>query len=74
VEDNGQGIPAEWLARIFEPLKRLHGRDVPGSGLGLALCQRIIERHGGRVWAESAGSGRGMTIRFVLPFHHLADG
>ncbi|HXS94637.1 MAG TPA: ATP-binding protein [Candidatus Limnocylindrales bacterium] len=74
VEDNGQGIPAEWRVRIFEPLKTLHGRDVPGTGLGLALCQRIIERHGGRVWAESAGSGRGTTIRFVLPFRRLANG
>jgi PAS domain S-box-containing protein len=73
VADNGQGIPAEWLSRIFEPLKRLHGRDVPGTGLGLALCQRIIERHGGRVWAESAGSGNGTTVRFVLPFRHSAN-
>jgi PAS domain S-box-containing protein len=67
VADNGQGIPPEWLTRIFEPLKRLHGRDIPGTGLGLALCQRIIERHGGRIWAESAGAGLGATIRFVLP-------
>jgi signal transduction histidine kinase len=70
VKDNGQGIPPEWLERIFEPLKRLHGSDVPGTGLGLALCQTIIERHGGRIWAESAGMGCGTTIRFVLPIRH----
>ena len=69
VNDNGQGIAPEWLERIFEPLKRLHGKDIPGSGLGLALCRRIIERHGGRIWAESAGIGSGTTIRFALPAH-----
>jgi PAS domain S-box-containing protein len=74
VTDNGQGIPTEWLQRIFEPLKRLHGRDIPGTGLGLALCQRIVERHGGRIWAESAGIGRGTTIRFVLPELHSRIG
>jgi len=67
VQDNGQGIPPEWLERIFEPLKRRHGSDIPGTGLGLALCKRIIERHGGRIWAESDGIGCGATIRFVLP-------
>lgn len=72
VEDNGQGIPPESLERIFQPLKRLHGRDIPGTGLGLALCQRIIGRHGGRIWAESAGMGRGAIIRFVLPIRHSA--
>jgi PAS domain S-box-containing protein len=74
VKDNGQGIPPERLQRIFEPLKRLHGSDIPGTGLGLALCQRIIERQGGRIWAESAGVGRGATIRFVLPFRRTAGG
>jgi light-regulated signal transduction histidine kinase (bacteriophytochrome) len=67
IEDNGEGIPPEYLHRIFEPLKRLHGKDVPGTGLGLALCRRILERHNGRIWAESAGPGSGATIRFVLP-------
>ena len=70
IEDNGQGIPPECLERIFEPFKRLHGRDIPGTGMGLALCQRIIGRHGGRIWAESAGTGCGAIIRFVLPVRH----
>ena len=67
VVDRGQGISPEYLDRIFTPLARLHGSDVPGSGLGLALCRTIVERHGGRIWAESAGPGRGTAIRFVLP-------
>ena len=67
VQDDGQGIPPESLERIFEPLKRLHGTDIPGTGLGLALCSRIIERHRGRIWAESAGTGHGAPIRFVVP-------
>ena len=58
VRDNGQGIPPEHLERIFEPLKRLHGADIPGTGLGLTLCRIIVERHGGRIWAESGGAGR----------------
>lgn len=67
VTDRGQGISPEHLERVFAPLTRLHGADVPGSGLGLALCRTIVERHGGRIWAESAGPGHGTTIRFVLP-------
>ena len=67
VTDNGQGIPAEQLERIFAPLVRLQGAEIPGTGLGLALCRTIVERHGGRVWAESAGLGHGTTIRWTLP-------
>jgi signal transduction histidine kinase len=67
VIDQGQGIEPEHLDRAFAPLTRLHGPDVPGTGLGLALCRAIVERHGGRIWAESAGNGKGTTIRFVLP-------
>ncbi|MBV9083724.1 MAG: PAS domain S-box protein, partial [Acidobacteriaceae bacterium] len=67
VADNGEGIPPEELGRIFEALHRLHGAETPGSGIGLALCRSIIERHGGRIWAESPGVGRGATFRFVLP-------
>jgi signal transduction histidine kinase len=67
VKDNGQGIPCDSQQEIFEPLKRLHGNDVPGSGLGLALCRTVVERHGGRIWVESEGAGCGATFYFTLP-------
>ena len=64
VKDNGQGIPREHQSTIFEPLKRLHGTDTPGTGLGLALCKTIVARHGGRIWVESEGTGCGATFFF----------
>jgi signal transduction histidine kinase len=67
VRDNGQGIPALYQESVFEPLKRLHGNENPGTGLGLALCRTIVARHGGRIWIESEGSGRGATFFFTLP-------
>ena len=66
VKDNGQGIPRNYQERIFEPLKRLHGGETPGTGLGLALCRTIVARHGGRIWVESEGSGCGAIFRFTL--------
>ena len=66
VKDNGQGILPDYQDRVFEPLKRLHGEDIPGSGLGLALCRTIVARHGGRIWVESNGGGHGSTFRFTL--------
>jgi light-regulated signal transduction histidine kinase (bacteriophytochrome) len=66
VADNGQGIPPEAQEQIFEPLKRLHGEEVPGSGLGLALCRTIVQRHGGNIRAESEGAGRGSIFNAVL--------
>jgi signal transduction histidine kinase len=62
VKDNGQGIPGNHQDDIFEPLKRLHGSETPGSGLGLALCRTI----GRRIWVESEGSGHGAIFRFTL--------
>ncbi len=66
IEDNGEGIAPEHRQSIFEPLSRLHGAELPGSGLGLAMCDRIIGRHGGRIWVESQ-LGAGSTFHFALP-------
>jgi light-regulated signal transduction histidine kinase (bacteriophytochrome) len=66
VKDNGQGIPLDYQDGVFEPLKRLHGSEIPGSGLGLALCRTIVARHGGRIWVDSEGSGYGAIFRFTL--------
>lgn len=66
VADNGQGVPLEFRNAVFEPLKRLHGSDTPGTGLGLALCRAIVARHGGRIWVESKGTGHGARFRFTL--------
>jgi signal transduction histidine kinase len=67
VHDNGQGFEEADADFIFGAFKRLHGRDVPGTGIGLALCKRIVENHGGRIWAESKGRGQGATLWFTLP-------
>jgi light-regulated signal transduction histidine kinase (bacteriophytochrome) len=67
VEDNGLGIREEYQERIFQAFQRLHGPDeIPGSGIGLNICQRVIERHGGRIWVKSR-PGRGSIFRFTLP-------
>ncbi len=67
VEDNGIGFDEKYLDRIFIPFQRLHGRDeYEGSGIGLAICRKIIERHGGTITARSA-PGRGATFIVTLP-------
>ncbi len=66
IADNGLGIDAEYHQKVFGVFKRLHGKDVPGTGIGLAICQRVVERYGGRIWVESQ-VGRGATFYFTLP-------
>ncbi len=66
VADNGCGIPAEKHESVFVPLTRLHGSEIPGTGMGLALCRIIVERHGGRIWMESSEIGEGATVHFIL--------
>ncbi|HYZ84355.1 MAG TPA: ATP-binding protein [Bryobacteraceae bacterium] len=66
VSDNGPGIKPEFHDTIFAMFKRLHGREVSGSGVGLALCRRVIDSYGGTIWVESE-DGRGSKFRFALP-------
>ena len=69
VADQGIGIPPEDLARVFERFYRVGGSAdaVAGQGLGLSICKEIVTAHGGRIWAESEGQGRGSTFSFTLP-------
>jgi light-regulated signal transduction histidine kinase (bacteriophytochrome) len=67
VRDNAAGIDPRFSELVFRPFKRLHGAEIPGVGLGLAICGKIVAAHGGRIWVESDGKN-GSTFRISIPF------
>ena len=67
VRDNGTGIEPRYLSQVLLPFQRLCGKDVPGNGLGLAICDKVIKAHGGRLWLESDGKN-GVSVNFTLPY------
>ncbi|MBV8905630.1 MAG: GHKL domain-containing protein [Acidobacteriia bacterium] len=67
VGDNGSGIQQKFHEQVFQPFKRLHGKNIPGSGLGLAMCRKIVEAQDGRIWVESDGKN-GSVFKISLPY------
>jgi light-regulated signal transduction histidine kinase (bacteriophytochrome) len=73
VKDNGIGIDKKFFDHLFIVFQRLHTRDqYPGTGIGLAVCKKTVERHGGRIWVESEGEGKGSAFTFTLPKRALS--
>ena len=66
IRDNGRGVTVDQIERAFQVFERLDGEPYPGTGLGLAVCRKVVERAGGRIWMERH-DGPGVTVRFALP-------
>jgi len=66
VKDNGIGIERQYAEKVFGMFSRLNERKYPGSGIGLAICRKVVERLGGRIWAESE-KGSGADFKFIIP-------